>query len=79
MITALRELREMTQDDIYGMQFDGSGVESVTGSVLDPDQPAPPAEGLPDWGLGERRRGRLLGKSGRRGLAIRRTRLVVPV
>jgi Tol biopolymer transport system component len=50
MITALREPGEITQDDIYIMQLDGSGVESVTGSVLDPRQPAPPAEGLPDWG-----------------------------
>jgi hypothetical protein len=50
MITALREPGEMTQDDIYIMQLDGSGIESVTGSVLDPGQPAPPAEALPDWG-----------------------------
>jgi Tol biopolymer transport system component len=50
MITAQREPGETTQDDIYVMHRDGSGIEPVTGSVLDPGEPFAPAEGLPDWG-----------------------------
>jgi Tol biopolymer transport system component len=52
MITALREPGERgaTQDDIYVMNVDGSRAKSVTGSLLDPEEPFPPLEGLPDWG-----------------------------
>ena len=52
MITAQREPGETTQDDIYVMRRDGSGIEPVTGNVLDPGEPSPPAEGVPDWGTG---------------------------
>ena len=49
-ITALREPGETTQDDLYVMRRDGSGIEPITGNLLDPGEPFPPAEGLPDWG-----------------------------
>ena len=53
MITALRTPGEAnaTRDDIYVMNFDGSGIHAVTSSIpLDPTERYPPAEGLPDWG-----------------------------
>jgi Tol biopolymer transport system component len=45
MITAVRELGETSQNDVYVMNVDGTGVHAVTASLSDR-----PAEGLPDWG-----------------------------
>jgi hypothetical protein len=49
LITALREPGGTTQDDLYILHLDGSGIEPVTGNVLDPGEPFAPVEGLPDW------------------------------
>jgi Tol biopolymer transport system component len=50
MITAVRSDGETTENDVYVMNSDGTGIQPVTGSLPAPGEPLPPAEGLPDWG-----------------------------
>jgi Tol biopolymer transport system component len=45
MITAVRVPGEASENDLYVMNVDGSGVKPVTGSLS-----RGPAEGAPDWG-----------------------------
>jgi TolB protein len=45
MITAVRVLGETSENDVYVMNADGTGIQPVTGSLSNR-----PAEGLPDWG-----------------------------
>jgi Tol biopolymer transport system component len=45
MMTAVRELGETSENDVYVMNLDGTGIQPVTASLSNR-----PAEGLPDWG-----------------------------
>jgi Tol biopolymer transport system component len=47
MITAIRVPGESSENDVYVMSRDGTGIRSVTASLS-----RLPAEGLPDWGTG---------------------------
>jgi len=50
MITAIRVPGENTENDVYVMNADGTGIQAVTDSLPSPAGAPPPAEGLPDWG-----------------------------
>jgi Tol biopolymer transport system component len=47
MITAVRVLGETSENDVYVMNVDGTGIQPVTASLS-----LRPAEGMPDWGPG---------------------------